>query len=84
MTEKEIFLKSHEELVTLLHWFSIPLFEIPRHSRIEITQLQEIGPGSIVLSDSGNDLRIINKLPQETTNKIIITFCESHLKLKND
>lgn len=84
MTEKELFLKSHEELVTLLHWFSIPSFEVPRHSQISIEKLTEFGPGSIVISDTGNDLKIVNKLSKEITETIINTFCESHLKIKND
>lgn len=84
LTNKELFLAGHKELINLVHWFSIPSFEVPRSSRLTLESITEMSPASIYVSDSGTDLRSVNKLDDSVTAKIISTFCESHLRLKNE
>lgn len=81
LTEKEIFLKSHSELVDFVKWLNKPMIWVARGSRVDI---EKLCTGEVIISDVPEDVEIKYAIPKESMEKIINTFCESHLRLKND
>lgn len=81
MNEKELFLKSHEQLSALVKTWTTAIFTVPAELQMDLRKLEN---GCILLKEEMDNVETLTPATYEIRNLLFRTFCESHLRLKND
>lgn len=83
MTENELFLKSHEQLLTLVRWLATPMIVVPKDYMKDFMGISP-EPGLIISKETADKAEDFSPIDHTLKDLILKTFCESHSKLSHD
>ena len=85
INEKEVFLSSHKTLQDMVIVLSRPILIVKNMPPESLPSISEITKSSVIRANEGASIDTLTPSPsKEVVEKILLTFCESHLKLRND